>query len=174
MLAEFAQQTAAFVRDHQAWAVPIVALFAFCESLAVLSLLVPATIILVGIGALIGTAGLEFWPIWAGAVVGAVLGDWLSFAVGRHFGERVMTVWPLSLYPDLVPRGRAFFQKYGAPGVFIGRFFGPLRASVPLAAGVCGMPQMPFQLANVLSAVVWAALMLSPGALGGQWLQELF
>ena len=174
MFGDLAQQTTAFVREHQDWAVPLVALLAFCESLAVVSLLVPATVILLAVGALIGTAGLEFWPIWAGAVAGAVLGDWLSFAVGRHFGERVGTVWPLSLYPDLMPRGRAFFQKYGAPGVFFGRFLGPLRASVPLAAGVCGMAGLPFQVANVTSALVWAAVMLSPGALGGQWLKDLF
>ena len=43
-----------FVREHQAWAAPIVFALAFGESLAFISLLVPAWGALVLIGALIG------------------------------------------------------------------------------------------------------------------------
>ena len=69
-------------------------------------------------------------------------------------------MWPLSRYPDLIPRGHAFVEKYGFYAVFIGRFFGPLRASVPLAAGILEMPWWPFQIANFSSAFVWAAMLL--------------
>ena len=55
-------------------------------------------------------------------------------------------------------------------GVFLGRFFGPLRAVVPLVAGICGMAQIPFQAANVTSALVWATLILAPGVFGARWL----
>ena len=41
-----------FVRDHQTWAAPIVLLLAFGESLAFISLLIPAWGVLVAIGAL--------------------------------------------------------------------------------------------------------------------------
>lgn len=172
MFEQFVQDTSVFIRDHQAWAVPIVLALAFCESIAVLSLLVPATVILLGVGALIGSTGIAFWPVWAAAVTGAVLGDWVSYAIGLHFKEGVGQVWPLSRYPDLLPRGRAFFDRWGTAGVFFGRFFGPLRATVPLAAGVCGMATLPFQLANVASAMIWAALMLGPGVLGTRWLPD--
>jgi membrane protein DedA with SNARE-associated domain len=67
--------------------------------------------------------------------------------------------------PDLLPRGQAFFHKWGVAGVFIGRFFGPLRAAVPLVAGTCGMPLLPFMLANLASALVWATGILAPGLL---------
>ena len=49
----------AFVATHQAWAPLIVAVLAFCESLALLSLLVPATVMLLGIGAHDRRHGLE-------------------------------------------------------------------------------------------------------------------
>ena len=42
-----------FVRDHAAWAAPIVFVLAFMESLAFISLLVPAWGALVAVGALI-------------------------------------------------------------------------------------------------------------------------
>ena len=41
-----------FVRAHQGWAPLIVGALAFAESLAVVSLLVPSTVLLLGIGAL--------------------------------------------------------------------------------------------------------------------------
>ncbi|HET8995766.1 MAG TPA: hypothetical protein VFN42_03780, partial [Acetobacteraceae bacterium] len=67
-------------------------------------------------------------------------------------------------------RGHAFFQRWGVGSVFLGRFFGPLRSVVPLIAGICGMPQLLFQLANVSSALVWATLILAPGVFGVRWL----
>ena len=44
--------------------------------------------------------------------------------------------------------------------MFIGRFFGPLRAAVPLVAGIFEMPYWRFQFANFTSAFVWAAMLL--------------
>jgi membrane protein DedA with SNARE-associated domain len=153
-----------FVRDHQAWAPVIVGVLAFCESLAFLSLLVPATVILVGIGALIGATGLAFWPIWLGAVVGASLGDWVSYELGRYLEKGAHNIWPLSRHPEMVAKAERFTERYGVWGIFFGRFFGPLRAIVPLVAGIFEMPRLLFQAANVASAMVWAFGLLAPGA----------
>jgi len=161
-----------FVRLHGEWAVPIVGVLAFGESLAFVSLLVPATVLLWGIGALIGASGLDFWPIWAAAALGAALGDWLSYWLGYHFHSQIASAWPLSRHPELIPRAHALFEKWGAPGVFIGRFFGPLRAVVPLAAGASRMSPVPFQLANWSSALVWAGVTLAPGAFGMGFLKD--
>ncbi|AWK14482.1 DedA family protein [Candidatus Fukatsuia symbiotica] len=159
-----------FARAHEVWAIPLVFFLAFGESLAFLSLLLPATIILLGFGALIGESGISFWPIWVAAATGAFFGDWLSYWIGFHYKDRVNTLWPLSRNPHLLERGHAFFERWGIFGAFIGRFFGPLRAVVPLVAGVCAMPQGHFQFANVTSALIWAFGILAPGAFGIQWL----
>ena len=162
------------MKAHELWAVPIVALLAFGESLAFVSLLLPATVILFGLGALIGESGMDFWPLWAAALLGAFFGDWLSFWLGRHYGHAIAELWPLNRHPTLIPRGHAFFEKWGIAGIFFGRFFGPLRAAVPLVAGICEMPPNHFQLANVASALVWATGILAPGAFGLPWLAHLF
>ena len=167
---EWVQSIIEFVRHNQGWAAPIVFVLAFAESLAFISLIAPATVILWGIGALIGAAGLAFWPIWFAAAIGAALGDWLSYWLGFHFHDKIEKMWPLTKYPDLVPRTHALFAKWGVAGVFIGRFFGPLRAIVPLVAGTVRMPFLPFQLANWSSAFVWATVTLAPGTLGMEWL----
>ena len=158
-----------FVRLHQAWAPFIVAALAFCESLAVISLFVPATVILLAIGGMIGSMGLSFWPIWAGAAVGAALGDWLSYEVGRYLEDKAHHVWPLNRYPQMIAKGEAFTKKYGVWAIFLGRFFGPARAFVPLVAGIFEMPRVPFQIANFTSALLWAFLMLAPGTGLTRW-----
>ena len=152
-----------FVRTHQAWAPVIILLLAFGESLAFISLLLPAWAVLVGMGALIGAGGLNFWPIWVGAAVGAALGDWLSYWLGVKFERKLEHMWPLNRHPTLLPRGEAFVRAWGVPAIFIGRFFGPLRASVPLVAGIFQMPYWRFQAANWVSAFVWAAVILLLG-----------
>jgi len=169
-LESFAEPIIEFVRTHEAWAAPIVFALAFGESLAFISLFLPAWAALVGIGALIGASGIEFWPIWIAGALGAALGDWLSYWLGFHFKGSIANVWPLSRHPGLMLRGQVFVERWGIPGVFIGRFFGPLRAAVPLVAGVFAMPVIPFQLANFSSAFVWAAVLLAPGTLGFKYL----
>lgn len=169
-LPDFAVRILDFVRANEAIAPVIVFALAFGESLAFISLLVPATVILLGIGALIGASGIEFWPLWLAAAIGAALGDWLSYWLGYHYHDPISRMWPLSRYPDLLPRARAFFEKYGVMAVFLGRFFGPLRAAVPLVAGAATMPRIPFQLANWLSAIIWGGVTLAPGAFGLGWL----
>ena len=159
-----------FIRGHESLAAPIVFGLAFGESIAFVSLLLPATVILFGVGGLIGATGIGFWPIWLGAALGAVLGDWLSYWLGLHYKHEIAHMWPLSRRPDLLPKGEAFFRRWGVAGVFLGRFFGPLRSAVPLVAGICAMPLTPFQIANVASALVWATGILAPGAVGVKWL----
>ncbi|HEX4827534.1 MAG TPA: DedA family protein [Xanthobacteraceae bacterium] len=158
-----AQQVVEFVRVHEAWAAPVVFALAFGESLAFISLLIPAWAALVGIGVLISSGNLNFWPVWVAGSVGAALGDWLSYWIGVKLGPPVAHMWPLSRHPELLPKGEAFVKRWGVLAIFIGRFFGPLRASVPLVAGIFRMPPWQFQIANFSSAFVWAAVLLTLG-----------
>jgi len=173
-LEAYVLQTIDFVRAHQEWAVPVVMALAFGESLAFISLLVPAWAALVSIGALISAGEIDFWPIWVAAAIGAALGDWLSYWIGRKLEYRVQQIWPLSRYPDLIPKGEAFVKSWGVLAIFIGRFFGPLRASVPLVAGIFTMPYWRFQVANFTSAFLWAGVLLIFGDAVGKTIQWIW
>ena len=174
MFEEHVRPVVDFVREHQAWAAPIVFALAFAESLAFISLLVPAWGALVLIGGLVQAGGLSFWPIWVAGSVGAALGDWLSYWIGLKLERRVQHIWPLSKYPQMIPMGEEFIKNWGALGIFIGRFSGPLRASVPLVAGIFEMPFWRFQIANFVSAFVWAATLLLLGDVVSQVLQAIW
>src|SRR5262245_62523509 len=112
----YSHQVLEFIRLHQAWAPPIVMLLAFGESLAFISLLLPAWAALVGMGALISAGEINFWPIWAAAAIGAALGDWLSFWIGRKLEFAVQQIWPLSRHPELITMGVAFMVEWRAAG----------------------------------------------------------
>lgn len=161
---EFIDHAAEFVRDHAVWAGPIMFALAFAESLAFISLLVPAWGALVAIGALVGAGSLSFWPVWIAGALGAACGDWISYWIGVKLEYSVAHMWPLSRHPDLIPRGEAFVKKWGALAIVIGRFFGPLRAAVPLVAGIFEMPFWRFQIANFSSAFLWAGVLIALGS----------
>lgn len=159
-----------FVRVHQAWAAPIVFVLAFLESLAFLSLLVPATAILLAISALVGAAGVSFWPMWVAGGIGGVLGYSISYQIGDHLGERAFNIWPFRNSPDLVARSQSFFQKWGVWAVFIGHFIGPVRAFIPVVAGIYRINRVQFEIANVTAAFIWITSVLAPGFMGAGWL----
>jgi membrane protein DedA with SNARE-associated domain len=160
---DLAQRLLEFIGTHQEWAIAVMFITAFGESFAFLGLLFPGTTLLVAAGALIKTGSLPIWPILIGAVVGAVLGDMVSFWIGKRFGGRLAGIWPFTRNPDLLASGMRFFHRHGGKSVFIGRFFGPVRAVVPLAAGIMQMSPRLFWVANVTSALVWAPMLVFAG-----------
>jgi membrane protein DedA with SNARE-associated domain len=169
---DFAGWVVELVRQYPNWMALIVLVLAFGESLAFVSLVFPFWgIMVLGIGPILGaTDTLHFWTVVAAAGVGAALGDWLSYWLGYHYHDQIQKMWPLKNYPGLIDRGRVFFKQWGAWAIVIGRFLGPLRASVPIVAGITEMPRFQFQIANWSSAFLWAAVLLAPGKLGIGWL----
>jgi membrane protein DedA with SNARE-associated domain len=160
----------AFIVAHGAWAGPVILLFAFGESLVVISLLLPATAVLLAAGTLIEQGSLSVWQVVPWAIVGGILGDAFSYWLGRRFAPVLPGIWPFRRHPAMLGTGRAFFLRHGGISVFIGRFFGPVRAVVPLVAGMMGMPHGWFQLANISSAVLWALVWVIGGAAAGTFL----
>ena len=157
--------------QHRTLALGVVFAASLLESVAVIGTIIPGSSVVVVAGVLIGLQTLD--PCWVAtvAVLGATLGDGLSFWLGRRYLERLRAFWPLSAYPELLKRGNAYFAEHGSWSVFLGRFLGPVRAIVPVVAGMSDMSSLWFTVVNVLSAIVWSAAHLLPGALFGASLQ---
>ena len=157
-----------FTLAHQAWAPLIIFVLGFAESLAFVSLLVPSTVILLALGAVIEVGGLPLMPLILSAAAGAFFGDWTSYTLGRWFKQPLLRNWPLKNMKPTIEKTETFMQKYGWFGVFFGRFIGPLRAIVPLIAGILEMPFLLFQTVNAASAICWAIMVLGGGAILGE------
>jgi len=153
------------------WA--IIFLVSMGEALFVVGLVVPSTAVLVGAGTLVGLGKLQFWPVFAMTISGAVAGDAISYWFGHIYKDRVMAMWPFSRYPDAIEKGVVFMRRHGGKSVFIGRFVPGVKAVVPGLAGIMGMNAWQFTWINVVSAVAWAAVHLLPSILAGAALSIL-
>lgn len=155
------------IARHADWSGPIIGLLAFLESLLIVGLFVPAIALMVAVGGLMGAGILDPAPIIVFTVVGAILGDWVSYAVGRRMGPAIYCQRWLRNHRIAFARARLFFRRYGFASVLLGRFLGPVRSTVPVVAGVLLMPHSRFQAANILSALLWVPALMAPGYFAG-------
>lgn len=156
-----------FVNLHSNLAYGVVVLLAFSESVPIIGAVVPGTATIIAIAVLVPTGAVRLLPLLLAAIIGAIFGDGLSYWLGHRYGQAILTRWPLDRYPELVERSRDFINRHGGKSVFLARFAPGVRAFVPLSAGMLGMPPLRFYLANILSALAWAAAHIVPGALLG-------
>jgi membrane protein DedA with SNARE-associated domain len=165
------QELLNWLTANPGWGWALVFLVAFLESLVLIGILLPGIMILFGVGALIGLDVMAMIPIWFAASAGALLGDGLSYALGRRFGEHLLDIWPFSRYPQMMERGREFFGKHGSKSVIAGRFIGPLRPIIPAVVGMMGMTPGRFIAADIAACITWAPSFLLPGILFGASLE---
>lgn len=166
----FIQQT---LVQYAGWSGPIVGILAFLESLVLIGLFIPAIATMVAVGGLIGAGIIDPAPVIICALVGAVLGDWLSYILGRSFGAALYRHPWLRGHRLGFARARLFFRRFGFISVLLGRFLGPVRSTVPVVAGVLKMPRISFQAANILSAFLWVPALLAPGYFAGARAMDL-
>src|SRR5690349_12954813 len=94
----YLQSLLAFVALHPALAIATAFIMAFSEGLLIVGLFVPSTVVLVGIGSLVGLGRLPFWPAFIATIVGAAAGDQLSYWIGRVCKAWLAEIWPFSRY----------------------------------------------------------------------------
>ncbi len=152
-----------WLRAGAGWGPVAVFVVTFLESFPGVSILVPATALLLAIGALVGAGVLDPVPVLIAAILGAIIGDACGFWLCRAFGKRLVQKWLPRSQRRNYARALLLFRRWGWAAVFFGRFLGPMRAVAPAVAGVVRMPEHAFQSANIASAVVWAPVMLLPG-----------
>jgi membrane protein DedA with SNARE-associated domain len=163
----------ALVAHHPAGALGMVFLAAIVEAVAVVGILIPGTPILMAVAGAAAMAGQPMLPFLTLSIIGAVIGDFMSFWFGKRFSHRLCTVWPFATRPELMENASHFFDRWGVYSVALCRFVPVLRSTVPLVAGMAGMRQRRFVFANVVSAFVWAPVHIYPAKLAGLSLGRL-
>ncbi|MBW1980516.1 MAG: VTT domain-containing protein [Deltaproteobacteria bacterium] len=156
-----------FVAHHPHFAYGTIFLIALSESLAFVGLLVPGTVLMFGVGAIIATGSLALKPTLVVATLGAIAGDGISYWLGRHYQHRLLDIWPFKRHPQMLSRGETFFHRHGGKSILFGRFVGPVRPVIPIVAGMLGMQPLKFTLVNILSAIGWAFAYVVPGVFFG-------
>ena len=154
-----------FVHAHSHYAHSVIFLLALSEAIPVVGTVVPGSTLIIGISALATGSNENPWLLATAAILGAIVGDGLSFWLGQHYRQKILRTWPLTQYPQFIARSESLIAKYGAASVFLARFTAVVRAFVPMVAGILRMSPRHFYTANILSAFVWAPAHVFPGVL---------
>ncbi|WP_244493838.1 DedA family protein [Aureimonas sp. AU4] len=154
---------AEFLRVHAAWTGPVTALACLLITLPGIGLLMPAAAIMLLVGSLAGAGAIPGTDAFVGSLIGTVVGTSFGHEFGRWSGPGFLRRRPLRRHRRQIARARLFFRRQGSLALLLSRFLGPLRSIAPFVAGTMRMPRRRFEAVNVLSAVLWVAVMLAPG-----------
>ncbi len=141
--------------------------------LGIVGIIITAPPVLLAVGGLIAAGSLNAFAMIGWAALGGIIGYFITYYAGRWLGPGVVHRWPLKNYRRAVARSRLLFRRYASLAVFFSRFFGPLRCTIPLIAGITGMNQRRYMIANALSAPVWAVTFMAPGWIAVRGMAEL-
>ncbi|MCQ4294132.1 bifunctional DedA family/phosphatase PAP2 family protein [Pseudomonas stutzeri] len=133
------------------------------ECLAVVGLIIPGTIMVFAIAVLAGSGVLTLGQTLLLGFVGGLIGDLLSYALGRRYHQGIRSLRGLRDHPEWLLRAEHYFQRYGVASLLVGRFIGPLRPMLPMTAGMLDMPFGRFLLVSLCAAAGWSMAYLLPG-----------
>ena len=137
---------------------------------------IPSEIIMPLAGYLASQEKMNLWVAIVGGSIGSLAGALLWYEVGRRLDNRNVKVWLdrhgawLTLCPDDVDKACRFFDRHGAPSVFLGRLVPLVRTLISVPAGFANMSLGVFLLYSAAGTVIWTALL----AYGGLWLGSNF
>ena len=141
---------------------------AFIESFAIIGIIIPGVVLLAAISGLAASTDLSIIEVVFLVYVSSCFADITSFLLGKLFKKRIDRIWPFNKHPNWLEQGQNFFKSYGIPGVFLGRFVGPVRPLIPITAGSLGMDIKLFILVDLVSGLFWAPLYSLPGYFAGK------
>lgn len=144
-----------------------VILITFLESLAIVGLLLPGTVIMITLGTLIGNGKISFYPTWISGIIGCLLGDWFSWYIGHKFKLSLKKIYFWKKYHSLINKTENALHHHSIMTIIIGRFIGPTRSIIPLVSGILNLSFFKFALPNIIGCVIWPPIYLLPGILTG-------
>jgi membrane-associated protein len=118
----------------------------------------------------------ELVGVGSAAIIGSVIGDHVPYAAGYYVGPRLLQFYCwITLGSELcVTRTLAYFQRFGAAAVAMGRFSTTVRLLAAALSGCGHISYLRFLVCDIIGTVVYAVLWTSIGYLvGGQALALL-
>ncbi|MCO7513322.1 bifunctional DedA family/phosphatase PAP2 family protein [Pseudomonas guariconensis] len=138
-------------------------LIACVECLAIAGIIVPGTVLLFAVAMLAGSGGFSLGETLLLGLVGGLLGDALSYGLGKYFHQNIRRLPLLRHHPEWIGSAEAYFHRYGIASLLVGRFIGPLRPMLPMVAGMFDMPLPRFIAVSLVAGAGWSVAYLLPG-----------
>ncbi len=119
-----------------------------------------------GLLAASGAVPLNVWVLGVCCSVAAVVGDTISYHIGRRMGAALFTREDSLLFNKKhLQRAHAFYEKHGGKTIIIARFMPIVRTFAPVVAGAGTMSYPRFLSYNVIGGLgwIWSMLLLGYG-----------
>lgn len=162
-MSEWLNSLTGWLSAHPEWLGLSIFLVACIECLAIAGIIVPGTVLLFAIAVLAGSGALSLGETLLLAYTGGLLGDALSYALGRRFHQNIRRLPLLRHHPEWLIGAEQYFQRYGVASLLVGRYIGPLRPMLPMVAGMLDMPLGRFIVISLIAAAGWSVAYLLPG-----------
>ncbi len=157
-------------QEYQAWTYLILFLIIFAETGLVVTPFLPGDSVLFAAGALMAKpeTNLNIFIMMGLLIAAAIIGDFVNYEIGKHFGTRVFKPGSKIFKPAYLEKTQGFYQKYGLKTIIYARFVPIVRTFAPFVAGIVKMPYRQFGAFNIIGGVLWVTLFLSVGYFFGQ------
>ena len=162
--------------EYGPWLYGLLFLVIFAETGLVIFPILPGDSLLFVAGTVVaGSQGaLDVHLLVALLIAAAILGDSVNYAIGRYLGPKVFERDSKWIRREHLARTQAFYDRYGAVTIIIGRFVPIVRTFAPVVAGVAGMHDRRFLAYNVIGGVLWITSLVYAGYLFGNipWVKD--
>lgn len=156
-----------FITQSTTYALIAVWLVAFLESLALVGLLMPGTVFMAALGALIGSGQVGLYQAWLVGSLGCLVADWISFWLGWRFKGPLHKWSFLKKQKAWLDKTEYALHRHSMFTILVGRFIGPTRPLVPMVAGMLDLPARKFIVPNIIGCLLWPLFYFLPGILAG-------
>ena len=127
------------------------------EGIPLLGVLIPGHVAIIAAGFIAATGVFNIWIVMPVAIVGAVIGDFLSFSVGRRYGmsliQRFRSVF--FIRQSHIDKASRLVESHTGKALVIGRFNPITRGIMPFMVGAGGVAPRSFWPFNILGAFLW-------------------
>jgi membrane protein DedA with SNARE-associated domain len=136
----------------------------------------PGETVLIAASVYAGAGRLNIVAVGLIAVLAAVIGDNIGYAIGRFGGHALVLRFGKYVYltAERLDKAERFFARHGGQVVVVARFIEGLRQANGIIAGIAEMPWPRFLAFNALGAALWVGVWSSVGYLAGNHIGVIY
>ncbi len=130
---------------------------------------IPSSATLIPAGYLIHQGTWNGPLVFAIAIAGTLVGSLANYALAYYCGRYVLVRYGKYMLMDeaKLQTIEAFFQKYGAMSIFLGRLVAGVRHFISFPAGLAKMDLVQFSIYTALGGGLWTIILLTLGYMIG-------
>ncbi len=152
------------------WGYVVLFFVAAFEALPLLGLLLPGMMIVMAGGFMVKLGVLDIGDAITVVALGAILGDWLGYILGKKYGVSVLEKYGkyFFFHKEQFNKTKKLMHNHTGKSLIIGRFNSLTRSFAPFIAGSTHTPFTKFIFFNIIGGIMWAIVFIMVGFIFGQ------